>query len=730
VGILKIEPILQYITLRNSYDSLSTNWNSFDIVNFSNTKKLWRFQQNAIKSILVCLYLYFKKDKSNKQKFFKRYTKYGLSDELINQLALMISRDNRKIAIERYETKNGRIEFHNFINRLAIWMATGSGKSLVIVKLFEILYYLMELDEIPRKEILLLTYREDLINQLKDHVRQFNELSHERDFSIKLFNLRAYEKIKYDKVIPYTKELNIFYYRSDLFSEEQKTKKIDFRNYENDGNWYVVLDEAHKGTMKDSKLQLMYSLMSKNGFLFNFSATFTDIDDILTTVYNYNLERFINGGYGKHLFLASEEIRGFKFGDTYNEIEKQRIVLKSLILLTYIKKIQERVKSQFKFSYHSPLLLTLVNTIQLKIQKSISPDLTLFFKELEKVANKKYEEWIFYEQKQELIKSFCKKPFPFLIFEEIPIRLDEMILNSIKIEDILEYVFNGSTQSKIEAVFNPNNSKEVAFKLVSSDKYFALIKIGDAQKWIKENLLGEYEIIERFEDISIFEKIEERDELNILIGSRAFYEGWDSNRPNLIIYINIGTQKDSKKFVLQSIGRGVRIEPLKDKRKRLKYLESIDVDKQKFNAIELEIMALETLFIFGTKKDALKSVLETLQIYLKEDINNEDLIITASKPLETTHKSQKNLQKFPIFKIQLDMIKNYFQALKDKILIIAHNLTPEIYCLIKNSFENIDIYYEILPENPPLSSLTPIKIIIVELIQFFKKSIKLDKMIS
>jgi len=59
--------------------------------------------------------------------------------------------------------------------------------------------------------------------------------------------------------------------------------------------------------------------------------------------------------------------------------------------------------------------------------------------------------------------------------------------------------------------------------------------------------------------------------INILLGSRAFYEGWDSNRPNVMMFINIGIG-DSRKYVLQSIGRGERIEPLKGMRKRLRFL--------------------------------------------------------------------------------------------------------------------------------------------------------------
>jgi type III restriction enzyme len=46
------------------------------------------------------------------------------------------------------------------------------------------------------------------------------------------------------------------------------------------------------------------------------------------------------------------------------------------------------------------------------------------------------------------------------------------------------------------------------------------------------------------------------------MGSRSFYEGWDSNRPNVANFINIGVGTDARKFILQSVGRGVRIEPL------------------------------------------------------------------------------------------------------------------------------------------------------------------------
>lgn len=98
-----------------------------------------------------------------------------------------------------------------------------------------------------------------------------------------MHELRDYNEVKHGKPSLFSaSECNVFYYRSDNLSDEQKRNIIDFRSYENDGQWYL-LDEAHKGDREDSKRQQIYSIMSRAGFLFNFSATFTDDRDIVTT---------------------------------------------------------------------------------------------------------------------------------------------------------------------------------------------------------------------------------------------------------------------------------------------------------------------------------------------------------------------------------------------------------------------------------------------------------------
>ena len=686
---------LQRILNSINYEDLPEAWNLFDITSFSITKKLWDFQQEALKNVIKCLYLYFEVNKCDKKEVFKKYKAVGLNENLIENLALPLTRDLFKISKEYYPVRENKIAFYHFINRLACWMATGSGKSLIIIKLIEILHLLINSNRLEKqgdkieKDILILTYREDLINQFKELVADFNELSSIRGFKIRLVNLKDYEYVKHNYgKLGGSNERVVFYYRSDLFSEEQKKKVIDYKNYENGGNWYVILDEAHKGAKKESKLQLFYSILSRNGFIFNFSATFTDDEDKVTTAFNFNLKEFVSNGYGKHIYLSQQEISAFRDKDVYDEIEKQKVVLKSLVLLTYIKKIAQYIKSIREGIYHEPILLTLVNSVNNKLTKNtdFAPDLILFFREIEKIAKSEYDIYLLELVKSELKKEFSKSRSSVFIFESGKIALSEDIINGITKKDIFQYVFNSKTKGAIEAIQIKDNIHEVILKLKTTNKPFALIKIGDAIKWIKENLKG-YEITTTYEEKSAFDEIEMRDEFNILMGSRAFYEGWDSNRPNIILYINIGIGTISKKFVLQSLGRGVRIEPLRDKRKRLDSLTAEHEDEglnQKLSPNE--VTPLETLFVFGTKKKNLREILSTLNV--RKDFEKAEPKI-GKKVSDALIIPDKIIILDEILKI----LERYFDEIDDRIILMENNLDPKILQQIKKSFENKDNHY-------------------------------------
>ena len=705
--------------------SLPQAWVDHDLAFFSSAKRLYDYQQQALRNALKALCKYYEDfgdyqqaeaDDANsqrKQRLWQWYRDNGLSEDLTIQLKLLkpeLADLLREYYADYIDARTGKIAYEAFINRMGFWMATGSGKTLVIVKLIELLGRLRRLGEVPPCDILFLTHRDDLIEQLKRHVDEYNA-SHS-DTLIVLYELKEYAAVKRERRSLFQEgEIPVFYYRSDNLSDEQKEKIVDFRNYDNDGRWFILLDEAHKGDREDSKRQHIYSILSRNGFLFNFSATFTDPRDIATTVYNFNLSEYIRRGYGKHLLVLKQELRPFKDKEDYSAEEKRRLVLQTLILLAYVRKVRERIESLLTPSlsprtigeegagsggilYHRPLMLVLVNSVNTK-----DADLELFFRELEQIARQGIDKAMWDTAKDKLWQKLGQPPT--FLFEDEPIRVDRAIWDSLAPEDIRRYVFNADSWGEIEVLVRPSNQQEMAFKLKTADRPFALVKIGDISTWLKEKLSG-YEIAEQFDNESLFARLNADDsDINILMGSRSFYEGWDSNRPNVICYINIGTGTDAQKFILQSVGRGVRIEPIKNKRKRLLPLYNArEVEQNLFQRLKDAVQPLETLFIFGTNRTALQTVLENLQkerateqwqtldvFKVNPEVEKVCLLIPVYKTANTPRAHQNLIAKFEIAEEELNALRAFVQGADDRVLLALTDAEPKQVKVLRDALQ-------------------------------------------
>jgi type III restriction enzyme len=513
------------------FEYLPPAWSTFDLASFSRGKTLWDYQQSALQNALTALYKYYKDFEANKSSFFQWYVDNQI--EVDADLPLGKKRDNESLLDPFYPITDSKIPYQHFINRMGFWMATGSGKTLVIVKMLELLYALIQRSEIPSHDVMVLTHREDLLQQLRDHVTDFNSAG--RKPTIRLRELKEYPEVKRSMPRLFgSEELTVYYYRSDNLSDEQKERIVDFRNYDNNGKWYLLLDEAHKGDKEDSKRQHIYNILSRNGFLFNFSATFTDQRDIRTSASIFNLASFVESGYGKHISLLKQENRAFKDREDFTNEEKQRIVLQSLLTLVYIAKSRESLcETTSATLYHRPLLLALVNSVNTE-----EADLKLFFRELERIGKGEISTQAFTAAKQALKAELDSAPE--WLYEGRTFSLDQALFNSLTVKDVYRYIFNAESKGDIEVLVRPSNDKELAFKLKSSAAPFALIKIGQTTAWLKDFLAG-YEIVQGFEDESFFARLNEEDsEINLLMGSRSFYEGWDSNRPNVITFIVTG----------------------------------------------------------------------------------------------------------------------------------------------------------------------------------------------
>ena len=224
--------LLQDMVRDIPFEDLPSNWNSFDLKGFSENKKLWDYQQEALENALKVLWKYyddfidyhenedFESNKKRKEKFYEWYENNGLEESLDIKVD---KRDLYELLEEYYSPEGDRFHYQDFINRMSFWMATGSGKTLVIIKIIEILLELIRIGEVPPYDILILTQRDDLIEQLKEHVEDFN---YKRTKKILLKDLREYPEVKRQGVLS---AVPVFYYRSDNLSDVQKEKLLILR---------------------------------------------------------------------------------------------------------------------------------------------------------------------------------------------------------------------------------------------------------------------------------------------------------------------------------------------------------------------------------------------------------------------------------------------------------------------------------------------------------------------
>ena len=587
--------------------SLPEFYKNLDKETFGIDWKLHDYQQSALKHALNTLYYFF----HQKEHLYNHY-QMQTNEDWKKQISFANDSTHFGLLGQYYKIEDNQIPYTEFLNRASLWMATGSGKTLVLIKLIEFLHQLATYNHIPKNDILILAPKPEILNQIKEHIEVFNKNS---SVKINLKDLREFEKSKHLQTSLYEPDgITVFYYRSDNITDVDKTEQLSYKTVLNSGKWYVLLDEAHKGDKEDSIRQAYYSILAHKGFIFSFSATFTDTIDIVTTAYNFNLKKFIETGYGKHITVSGQEYKNWnKNKGDFSETEKTEMVVKSLLVLTAIKKEAEYIKTHHPDLYHNPLLITIANEVN-----TVDAELKLFFKQLAVVASGNYD----IEKAKEVLSSdlIIHKTYQFNT-AEIPSSFIQIIENISK-EDILKYVFNASSFGKIEYTRILNNSREIAFRLKTAEagQHFCLLVASDATKW-SDNVLDNYEYTETPLTKSYFKEINSQNSgINILLGSRIFTEGWDSNRPNVVNFINIGVDEGAQKFVLQAIGRGVRIQPVSGIRKRLDYIVNPEETETLSRYIDIKAKAdilkrnlpLESLFLFATKKEVIKNITENL----------------------------------------------------------------------------------------------------------------------
>ncbi|OPG57174.1 DEAD/DEAH box helicase family protein [Helicobacter pylori] len=657
-----------------------------DFKSFDNNKELLDYQQQALINAFRVLTAYFRDFKENKKEFYAFYQKhysFANCDFAKKKLNPLLK--------SHFKVENHCVRFENFINRLAFYMATGSGKTIVIIKLVELLSVAIRMGLIPKKNIMFFSANENLIKQFKKEIEKYNrnkDYFKQIDFkSLKSVTHKDFHCAPKD----FFEKIALFYYRADLMNdEESKENLLNYKDYWDNGENYVILDEAHKGNKSESKRQAIFSLLSQKGFLFNFSATFTEESDLITAVYNLSVGEWVKLGYGKEsVLLKKNNLNAFKELKDLNDREKEIALLKALLLLG----MQKRYKVEGYF--YDPLMLVFTHSVNVK-----NSDAEIFFKTLARVIEND-DGSDFLKAKDDLLEELKNPEFLFSDDKDKDYKIEVFKegLNDLDFKGLKEEVFYASN-GHIEVIINPKNNQEIAFKLNTSDKVFCLIRIGDITEWICEKLKSVKVVSKNlsFKEESYFSQID-KSSINILVGSRAFDTGWDSTRPSVILFLNIGLDDDAKKLVKQSFGRGVRIESVKNQRQRLEYL---DIDEAIKDRLKPNAAMLETLFVIPTNHASLEAILK----FQKESKNGgENRGSWREIKLEKTpikhalfvpcyRKEQTNALKispsasFKMSEKNFKDLKEYFHLMSEKHFILKHEIyNPKDYALLKEMIQ-------------------------------------------
>lgn len=493
------------------------------------------------------------------------------------------------------------------LNKLAYWNATGSGKTLLMhINILQYKYYL-KIHNLEKEinRIIVLTPNEGLSKQ---HLREFEK----SDMDAELFDknggaLFAGQKIE---IIDIHK-----------LEETSGNKTVAVESFE--GNNLVLVDEGHRGSggteWKDKRNRICES-----GFSFEYSATFGQAVHALSgakqkalideygkaTLFDYSYRYFYNDGYGKDYQILNLNEQWHQAG-----MEERVILYLTASLLSFYEQLlvfRENGKSIQPFLIDKPLMIfvggkvTAVRTVDGISQSDVIEILMFLSAFVKNDTNSINNIKLIIENKDGLNNEFGHSIFR-NAFREI--RKTGKTASHVY-QDVLSEIFNSNV---IGATLHIDNLKgqdgEIGLRIGNAD-YFGVINVGDDKKLLsicKEQGLN---VDERDFSNSLFHEINNNNSnVNVLIGSKKFSEGWSSWRVSTMGLLNIGRGEGSE--IIQLFGRGVRLKGYKFSLKRSTALDA----SLRPDFIPDVLPILETLNIFGLRAD----YMQQFKDYLEEE---------------------------------------------------------------------------------------------------------------
>ena len=567
-------------------------------------------------------------------------------------------------------------ESPNKLRNLAFWMATGSGKTLIMhINYLQFLRYNKGRHKINYENFILITPNAGLTQQ---HMKELQLSSIPCEYFLDSNTSAISTEYPPVKVIEITK-----------FTGEKKGEgvSIDIRSVTSQN--IVFADEAHKGTGGDA-WRTYRERLSKDGFKFEYSATFGQAlkkvspDDELLQLYaksilfDYSYKYFYSDGYGKDYRIINTR-------ELTEELQHTFLLANALSFYEQIVIYDENDVFRKGYNIERPLWIFIGSRVQpgnnQSRTKTIS-DILKVVRFIHRFVND--EEWAIKSIKNILdgksgildkegndvfIRTYPETKFPYLRKQERDIR--EIY------KDMKRRIFKNSSGGTLYLVNIKNADGEIGLKIGPFGKYFGVINIGDKDGFLRvvKERHEEYGFMVERDDttLSLFENLE-RSNIDILIGARKFVEGWNSWRVSTMGLINMG--KSEGPLIIQLFGRGVRLKGYKKMLKRSSVIK--EMKHPDF------ISVLETLNVFGIQANYMEIFKEYLE---KEGVPTEP-VREYEIPVELHEVVKKRVRKLHIPRVEKErdfLREEVIHLEKDPHIKVSIDLRPQ--ALILTSIE-------------------------------------------
>ncbi|MGV3592972.1 MAG: DEAD/DEAH box helicase family protein [Gammaproteobacteria bacterium] len=503
----------------------------------------------------------------------------GLLATLNAQIALY--NDGKPVADQLVPLDAGA-EAWSQLNKLAFWMATGSGKTLLMhANILQYRHYLAQHGKSRElNRILLLTPNEGLSQQ---HLREFAAGGIEAELFNKdargLFSGHAVEILEVTRL-----------------RDEMGERTVAIEAFE--GNNLVLVDEGHRGAAggREGAWMKARERLCENGFSFEYSATFGQAvkgDPALTNTYarsilmDYSYRYFYGDGFGKDYQILNID------DATQNEQLDRYLVACLLSFYQQQRLYREQQAAMRPFNIEKPLWIFVGGRVTASLNAQDASDIVAILRFLDAFVSSRATsiQHIDAMLKQGLVTADGRNVFD----RRFGYLNSSGALAAQLFDDILATLFNAPGGGRLHIENLKGATGEVALRVGAENEPFGVINVGDDAKLVKICHEEKLETGEREFSGSLFHRINEPDSsINLLIGSKKFTEGWSSWRVSTMGLMNVGQGEGAQ--IIQLFGRGVRLKGYELSLKRSNQCNlPVSVARPK------EIHTLETLGIFGIR---------------------------------------------------------------------------------------------------------------------------------